>query len=342
MDVEALPQLDLEHQAEVEQERVRHFQGVLAEVTDIKTVDIPLDLHTPTPISDAEQHFSWAEYTDGTSVYLHEDYQGAASTSEVTFVPRQSRSGRRSAHGVFFGDLIFGDGGVVPVAVKPHETDVDTSCITDYLTNIAARQLGLDTLQPVGMVMGHDTKINYSMTRLDTIDTLDSIDWETIINTDPKDEDMLAIWDQVARQTAMLHSMGSIDHGDLAARNIGVRLDGGVFLLDWEHANFSTIPPRDAEASYVHSRKDVGELMESMVRPRTHPYKAGIGLLSNHPNPWEGFRELVFDDYAATRLGFAETHNNVAEVQEELHELERSLQDYLALLLLDTPHYVNA
>jgi hypothetical protein len=296
-------------------------------------IETPLRLDTSTPVHDTVNDFlqhDKAPYQTG--LYVDASQDGFLEAGAMSFIPRRSRGGKRSAHGVIFGDLLFEDGSSTAVAVKPHEVDSEVSCATDYFTNIAARDLELETLKPVGMIMGPEG--SYSLTKLESaLDTLDNVNWETAAKHDKGDNDIMTVWDQVARQTAMLHSLGGVSHGDLAARNIATTPDNGsVFFIDWEKAEVSTLPPRDAEMQFAHSWRDMSSLMESMALPRTH-LKGGINLLSGYEDKWQGFRELVFDEYAATRMGFAANPQQQYETSSVLKELENSLRAHLELIL---------
>jgi hypothetical protein len=321
-----------EQRLDTEVDRLGRFQEALGQIESVQLVDIPMNLDTPQPVQDTAKYFLDMEKRPGVNLYLDPDAAPPAEAGTPSFVPFRSRN-KHSAHGVFFGTLQYEDGTATPVAVKPHDIAADQSCTTDYFTNTAARELNLETLKPVGMIVGAgDTA--YSMTALEPIDTLDNIDWKTVIETEGYEGETMMVWGQVARQAGMLHSLGQVAHGDLAARNVAISEDErGVFFIDWEHADISTLAPRDAEARYDHSRKDMGELMESLARPLNDRYKAGIDLFQKYENPWQGFRDLVFDEYVATRMGFAEASGDIAEVRAELHELELSLKSHLDLIL---------
>jgi Lipopolysaccharide kinase (Kdo/WaaP) family len=313
-----------------EQARAAHFNELLVSADAYVAIATSVELHLDHPTEEAARRFLGTERLAGTNVYLAPDFTNLAESGGATFVRHQTRSGKRSTHEVFFGDMLFEDGTVLPVAVKPHQDDSLHSCATDYFTNEGARQMRLETFQSVGMVVGSDGTA-YSLTvREPLVETLDSINWEYVARTEP--DKLTTIWSQVARQAAMLHAPGRVSHGDLAARNIAMRQDGSIFFMDWEHAQLSALPARDAEIRYAHSRKDIGELMESLIRSRHDPFKGGIGLLAGHPEPWKAFRALVFDEYAATRLGFAAPAEQT-DVKDELTELERSLKVHMAQLV---------
>jgi hypothetical protein len=316
---------------DAEAQRVQEFQEALGDIEGVRVIDVPMHMETEEPIEDSVKYFLNVGREVAPHMYLHPDHEELATANIAGFTPYITR-GKRSAHGVFFGEIVTDEGTVVPVAVKPHDVDSDHSCATDYFTNEAAKKLGHETLDSVGMVVGQGNKA-YSMSVLDpTLTTLDSVDWKTVLEREGQTGETMQIWGQVARHAAMLHSHGRTSHGDLAPRNIAQRLDdGGVFFIDWERARLSKMPPRDAETRYEHSRIDMGELLESMARPRRDKFKAGIGLLGEFPDQWDAFKGLVFDEYVQTRLDYA-SEKDLRDVQDELIELERSLKSHLELV----------
>lgn len=317
--------------------RVRQFQEALTEVGTVQPVDIPLYMDSLNPVHDASRQFlQYGRENVGPTLYVDssEPWLAAASTGTVRFTPRRARGGHHSAHGVFFGDLITdGVEGSIPVAVKPHYDSPEESCVGDYLSYAAARSADVPTLQPVGFLLSHSGDTAYSLTRLESeLTTLDSVAWEGM----DAGSDLASVWGQVARQVALLHAAGMAGHGDLAARNIGIKPDGGAaILLDWERARLSMATPRDSEAHFGVTYPDLKSLLESMVHPPNHKFNAGIGLIDfRSDNAWSIFSELVFNEYIDMRMGHAKQHEQAA-VDEELLELENSLKAHMGLVVRD-------
>jgi hypothetical protein len=311
--------------------RVATFSETLERIEHTQVIETTLEMETREPVADAVRYFSTMEREVGTRFYVNPAHAQLTDVGAAKFEPRQSRLGTASGHGVFFGDLHFDDGSQLAVAVKPHEEGV-TSCATDYFTNEAAKAMEYEALDAVGVIVGPDGKA-YSMSVLmDDLTTADSIDWRTVARREDQAE-LMSTWDQIARYIAMVHSNGSVSHRDLALRNIAIAPDGsGVFLIDWELAKVSKLPPRDPEARYENSRPDLGELMESMTRRPGKEGKAGIGLLIDSPNPWNDFCQLVFNEYVSVRLDSASA-KELPDVNDELVELERSLKSHMNLVL---------
>ena len=124
----------------------------------------------------------------------------------------------------------------------------------------------------------------------------------------------------------------------MAVRNIAQRPDnGGVFFIDWEKSRISAAQPRDAEVRYNNSFTDLKELIESMARPsegQAPPgeLKVGIGLLRGSlEQQWAGWEQLVFNEYRALRLEYAD-EKSLRDVQDEMIELESSLRQHLRLV----------
>lgn len=310
--------------------RIEQFQEALGRVTTAEVLKVEVELEGDQAVYRGANQVLAAAYKSDPSLLLHPKYESAAQPG-ATFTPYSSRFGKVSAHGVFFGRLDWSDGQSVPVAVKPHEGDARRSCATDYAANMAVEAAGFHNLESVGVVLSsQDSEVAYSLSRLDpTISTLESIPWRQIEKNPNMAGNLQTVWSQVARQAAHLHASGS-SHGDLAARNIALAQDGGVFMIDWETARISNSVPRDAEARYALSRPDMGELMESMVRPQKHAYKSGLGMFED--DKWGGFRATVFDEYVTARLAYAKNPQELTDIQDELTELAHSLQAHLKLI----------
>jgi len=332
------PEFESGERIDRELENVTRFQEVLSNISHIEPQVVKLDIYEQTesdPVNVAKERF--ASYGSHGTLYLENRYLRFAG-EEASFEPRITRGGKRSAHGVVFGDLNIGEEEPVPVAVKPHKFEgaVD-SCLGEYYNNEMVRQLGLPNLEAVGFVVSSGNEA-YSMTRIDdTLSTIDAIDWSDFYPDMAKDPGMQEIWRQVSYQAAILHSHGNMSHGDFAARNIAVTIDGGVFLIDWEKAYLNMTPPRDAEARYARSHGDLSMLMESMCRPTHDDFKAGIGLFyGKEADWWQGFREIFFDTYRHVRLELATEGNHHKQtendVREELHVLDQSLLEDMSMM----------
>ena len=129
--------------------------------------------------------------------------------------------------------------------------------------------------------------------------------------------------------------------GGLAGRNVGEK--GGalsdqtrVILLDWESATIGGQPPRDAEVRYSHSHSDITTIVESMCRSTDDDFRAGIGVFAGKSGDWwQGFRAVFLDSYLERRRQIldqtAADAATVRDVNEELAELEKSLQQDVAM-----------
>lgn len=329
------PELDVDR----EQERVRLFVEAVSAGLPIKEWEPVIHLDADDPIVDGIQEF----YALGrkTGLLLDRSIIVDGAESEDTdvytagFNPRRSRAGKNSVHGVFFGDIILSTGQVVSLAVKPHSVENnERSALTDMLSTHIVEQLGFYTLKPAGVLLQDDPVYDtaYSLTVLDEgLTTFDSIEWTHFATDLSKNPGMREQWRAVANQVAVLHDSGQACHGDLAARNVATSGDGGAFLIDWEKARFSGIPPRDAEVRYQFSYADISVLLESMARSPRAPFKPGIGLLNERSGDWWAtFKEVFLDDYFITRRILAEQgrHNRhrAHDIEEELKVLEDTLR----------------
>lgn len=313
----------------LERDHVREFQESLSKSSiKILSGDIDIDLNDSDPIEMATSRFLTYEYSGTPTLYLRPDYEAAVQSPIKEFSSRVSRAGKRSRHGVIFGDLNSEDGQQLSVAVKPHpgEESVQSS-FGDYARNMSIHKLGFYTLESVGFLMDGKDKA-YSITKLDeTLTTLDSINWSGFYPDFDKDPGMKQIWSQVARQTALLHSMGSLMHGDLAARNIAATADDEVFLIDWEDASIDLSQPRDSEIRFGYSFTDLDVLVASMCISPDAQIWGGIGLFAGKPGNWfEGFRSIFYDEYEALRLDLAQGTKHETAVREELFVLKKELE----------------
>ncbi len=317
--------------------RIQEFMDTVARVECVTPNTIALDCANDDPVTDAIRRFENYELRAQPTFYTAEQLGDVPPNTALSFMPRVARGGKRSFHGVFFGDLEIGSETSVPVAVKPHKDYPIKSCLNDYLKNEAIRRLGFYTPGGVGYVMDGDKA--YSLTVLDeTLTTLDSIDWSGFLPDTTQHPGMQEMWREVSQQTAILHGSGSTSHGDLAARNIATSADGGTFIIDWEKARIDTRLPRDVEVSYNNSFGDLSVLLDSMCRPPHAEFKAGIGLFygKNELDWWQSFRDIFFDEYCEVRLLEVDRRlelnrrkgrkHHEAEVREELARLAMDLK----------------
>jgi hypothetical protein len=311
-----------------ESERIAAFQEQLSRGVDVVAHDPTFYMEHEDPAADAANRFATYELSSRPTLYLRPRFMTALERGDVTFMPKVSRVGKKSAHGLFFGD-ISSDENRVKVAVKPHVEESLTSCLNDDYRNELAKRMGFHTLRSVGVLIDSD-RTAYSMTLRDDISSLESIDWSSFFPDITDHPGMLSIWSQVARQAAALHEPGNRSHGDLAARNIATSLDDSVFFFDWEHAQLGTLPPRDEEVRFSHSFRDMNSLLMSMCLPTDRPHNAGIGVFTGKAGDWwSGFCRLVLDEYEEQRMAQADRGDHhsrqLSEVESELTELRRSL-----------------
>lgn len=321
-----------EHFNDTELERVQRFEEMLGHLSSVRTLDFRLDLQRDNePVEAAVQRFLSYDYTGKPELFIADD-QGDFSDVDVNFfAPRIARGGKRSNHGVFFGDLRFDDETSLAVAVKPYTEAANLACLRDHGNNVAARALGFSSLKPIGFLLEGNERA-YSMTKLDEdITTLDTIDWSQFYPNFTNNPGMIMIFSQIARRMALIHAEGNKNHGDLAGRNIAVTTDDQVFFIDWEKANISLKPPRDAEVRYSNSHADLSVLLESLCLPPHADFKAGLGVFFGKGGDWwEGFCELIFNEYIDLREVMADAgshHKRVkADIKEELDQLTISLR----------------
>lgn len=324
---------------DIEQGRVEEFAESILGVRQTQVIETYMDFDDRTPVRQAINRFMSFEYRGVPTLYLDENLKNLGSIALTGFTPRVARGGKNSAHGVFFGDLLFEEISV-PVAVKPHTIEGATrSSLTDHFNGVAVNKLGLFALQPAGCLLNNEQR-GFSLTMLDeTLTTLDTIDWTNFYPDVEDHPGMMQIWSQVARQLGLLHSTGAMSHGDLAGRNIAVTADNYAFLIDWERAHISTHQPLDAEIRYEFSHPDLASLLESMSLPEDNAFKAGLGIFYGKKGElsewWEGFKTLFFDEYLSIRREIAETSNNkqlLAEVERELQALNISLLNDMKMM----------
>lgn len=335
---EAIGMLPIDH----EQERIRDFSQALKRLQVIRPAEIDTDFTDERPVPFAIKRFLAFEHEDTLTFYTNPDVL-EVPVDRVRFSPRISRVGKQSRHGVFFGDLQLGPGLQVPVAVKPHLDEERDSCLDEYFNTLAITQLGMSTLVELGFIYGdREEDPAYSITVLqEGLSTLDSVDWSSFYPDIEEHPGMLALWKGAAYQAAKLHAPGNRSHGDLAGRNVGEK--GGalsdqtrVILLDWESATIGGQPPRDAEVRYSHSHSDITTIVESMCRSTDVDFRAGIGVFAGKSGDWwQGFRAVFLDSYLERRRQIldqtAADAATVRDVNEELAELEKSLQQDVAM-----------
>lgn len=330
-------QNQLEQQPDKELERVEKFQRTLSETNIVLPFRPEFDFEEDLPVRNAIDRFLLYEAQTDTTLYIDPSFHSNITDNNLTFSPLVSRGGKRSAHGVFFGDLYNDNNHIATVAVKPHEVSGIDSCLNDYANTLAVQDLGIFSVQSLGFIMNKNKKAEaYSFTILEeTLTTLDSIDWSKYYPTTDINPGMHEMWRVLSDQLAVLHDGGNISHGDMAARNIATIAEqegsDSIFFIDWEMARISKLAPRDAEVRYNHSYADLSVLLESMCLPSHGNFKSGIGLFyGKDVDWWKGFKEVFFDEYCDVRrlLSAKGKHHNIVaqEIDEELQALEQSLK----------------
>lgn len=313
-----------------ELERVDQFAESIGRIALVKPLNFELNFNEEQPVSRAGLRFLNYERESQPTLHLSLAEQLGNPTAITGFEPYISRGGKRSNHGVFFGNLQFENGQEQAVAVKPHFGEPDRSLessLRDFGNNAAISQIGFYTLQPAGLVVDYNR--SYSMTVLDeSLTTLDSIDWSRFYPNINENVGMMQIWSQAARRLAALHSEGSLMHGDLAARNIAVNADNQVFFIDWEYASIDLKTPRDAEVQYGYSWTDLDVLIASLCRPPDAEIKGGIGVFTGKQgNWWKSFQKFFYDEYEGFRLDNAIGTKRELDVREELKVLRTELKN---------------
>lgn len=330
--------IDAEQRGDRELQRVMEFSQVLGSVASFSSITLSYESESDKPVQDAIHRFETYESIGIPTMYLEKRYEKLQG--ELSFDPRISRGGKRSFHGVFFGDLIIGDNEPIPLAVKPHIGDSALhTCIGEYVNNEVIRSMNFPNLSPVGFLVASRDRAYTFTIRDDLLTTLDSLDWSGFYPETENNPVMREMWDNIAQQVAILHQDGNRSHGDLAARNIAMTAEGGILIIDWEKARLNTQKgtTKDAEARYASSSLDLLTLVESITRPPHDEFKAGIGILyGKEVDWWQAFCDIFFDEYKATRLILAEQgphHKRTeTEVEEELEELENSLRLHIEMM----------
>lgn len=330
---------EFEQVFDLEHERVARFNALITQELPIHCITPEVNFSVSDPLHSAIREIRGLGIQRGLLFDLATirsiTYEGSeVPKAIVEFVPRVSR-GKKSAHGVFFGDIVFDNDRTLEVAVKPFtDENNEWGALYDQLSNYAVRKLGLYTLEPAGVLLDgngeHGT--SYSMTVLEEgMTTFDSIDWTDFADAMEENPGMTELWSSLARTVAVLHASGQSNQGDLAGRNIATSDDGGAFLIDWEKARFSGNAPRDADTRYQFSSVDLTQLVESMCRTPDDPLMPGIGIFKlDKPDWWKQFCTIFYDDYLDTRKLLAEegSHHKatVVDVNSELTALTDKLK----------------
>lgn len=328
--------MDLDTIRDAEFERVWAFNETLKNIRMTQSVDTDINFGDERPVAFAQKRFLAFEHSDDRLTLYTNPEVVTTEPEHYSFVPRISRAGKLSQHGVFFGDLSLGNGQEVAVAVKPHVDERRASCLDEYFNNDAVHQLGIYTLTSMGFILGdREEEPAYSLTILkEGLTTLDSIDWSEFFPDISANPGMQEMWRSIAGQAATLHDEGNKSHGDLAGRNIADTVNAGgqegTFFIDWETADIRQRKPRDAEVRFNRSYGDLSTLMESMCLPPKANYKSGIGIFFGKTGDWwQGFRDIFFDEYLDVRRGLSvqgnQDRSSRADIAEELKELEISL-----------------
>ncbi len=336
---------------DLEQERVDQFSSIISN-TEVTIRDVIPDIDQDDyDVRGAMKRFVAYEYKEEPTLYVNPKLGIETGISELRFAPYMSRGGKKSKHGVFFGKLALGGYDGIDVAVKPHDTTLEStdfqyfeSAVGDYFKTAAVHDLGVFTLTHAGIFLGSpDDEMAYSMTMLkEGVTTIDSIDWSQFFPNTQRHPGMQQIWTSIAEQLACFHdySDGKLykSHGDLAPRNIATSSDEGQFFIDWETASFTPGIPKDTEVGATSAYLDLSVLVESMCLP---PHanlggKNGIGIFYGKQGDWwKGFRDIFWDTYATMRRELAnkQSHKNrlTSQLDEELDWLESELEDSIIM-----------
>ncbi|MEO5627532.1 MAG: lipopolysaccharide kinase InaA family protein [Candidatus Saccharimonadales bacterium] len=330
-----------EHLEDQELQRVQVFNDAISQVSKICVSTVELDLESEHPTDEAIVRFRTYDAGEEPTFFISEGLAQSSflASENLSFEPRVSRGGKSTHHGVFFGNLRVGADQLIPVAVKPHETNPIDSCLRDYLNNDAVQKLGFYTPESVGYIISgtENEKTAYSLSLLDeTLTTLEGINWSDFFPDTTQNPGMQEIWREVSQQIAIIHAHGNMSHGDLAPRNIATSAEGGVFIIDWEKANLSLAPVTDTKVSLLRSHSDLSILLESMCRPTHVKFKTGIGLFYGKDGDWwQGFCDIFFDEYCEVRRMEASTgtkprqggKQRLDEVEDELAKLTEMLKE---------------
>jgi len=327
--------------SDLERDRIEDFSKIVPKLL-IEVQHIEVDENCISPKNDArERFFQTRKRTGEPLAYLAPEFAGLY-TNQLNFNPNKSHGGKASRHGVIFGDLNFGNGNNVPVAIKPFAVDykratTEKECLNDYFGNSAAYKLGVGGLQPVGIV--DDAHENfYSLTVLQrSLDTFDNIDWSDFTINPELNIGMQELWNKAAHSIAVLHSMGDSYHGDLFLRNLATNPEGNVFPIDWEYGDFSCIFSKDLKIRFFDRFKDLANLAKGMVAPINIGIESGAGMfMKSKQNWWILFQQIFYTEYRSWRMELAsqgKLHMKILEsTKSELEQLDIDLETEITLL----------
>lgn len=331
-------EVGFEQEIDLEHERVARFNALITQELPVHCITTQINLSDSDPLHSTIREIRGQGVQRGLLLDLATarliTHEGSEIPKAVEFIPRVSR-GKKSAHGVFFGDIVFDNERTLEVAVKPFtDENNEWGALYDQFSNYMVKKIGLYTLEPAGVLLDGDSEhgTSYSMTILEEgMTTFDSIDWTDFAESMEENPGMTELWSSLARTVALLHASGQSNQGDLAGRNIATSDDGGAFLIDWEKARFSGDAPRDAETRYQFSSVDLAQLVESMCRTPEDPLMPGIGIFNlERDDWWEQFCTIFYDEYLDTRRILAQegSHHKttVADVESEITALTGRLK----------------
>lgn len=330
------------------QEKVAEFQEFLHHA-HVESVQVNIDPDAEIPAAEAQSRFTRLHYPTLPTLFVVPEMYEFAEEGILGFEPFTSRSGNASRHGVFFGAIICNDGSQIAAAVKPHDLSAGTgpryldeeSCLKEFFANAAAQKLGFEGLQPLGFAHNREGTF-YSLTLLnESLDTLDTLDWTSFCAENFTNIGMKEIMHKTALQAAFLHQNGKSNkgdsfHGDMAARNVAIDLDGHVFFIDWEDGVVTNASTCDIEERFGRSLTDIKAFMVSLARPAGLKYNPGLGIFEHSSDWWVDFKDIFLDDYIETRLAIAATGTHhmrtLNQTREELVQLQHTLSLHMQQL----------
>lgn len=292
------------------------------------------------PAEAAAQIFYESEYHPGSTFYIAPQFaEFMQGHTIVGMEALESRAARMSRHKVFFLNLKFEEGSELAVAIKPHELEpssldpkkeAQASCLKDYFTNVAAQQIGLETLNPVGFIIDSQG-VPYSITQLyKGLSTLDSTYWANYYKPGEEISGMNELLDKSAEAVADVHHLGASYLGDLAFRNIATNLYGRVFLIDWEYGKVTLHDAESDEQNLQRTVDELGALMYDLAAPPDLKKGAGVGLFTHNTGSWwEGFQSIFLNKYFERRLKLANGAENDWEATYQFEEDRASIEEQL-------------